>query len=113
MNRVLALSLKTLLIIALCMIVGGCGSVPTPKLTAEDRRKDIEFLAEWARDYSPFVELTEEHRGNPSYEALLPKYLDYAEQAESNEEFYQVVRGYYDLLDRSPISDSGKHIEGG
>ncbi|MHC4096817.1 MAG: S41 family peptidase [Planctomycetota bacterium] len=78
------------------LITSGCATVP--KLTAEDRKRDIQFLADWARDNSPFVELTEKHKGNPSYEALLPKYLEYAEQAESNEEFYQVVRGYYDLI---------------
>jgi protein-S-isoprenylcysteine O-methyltransferase Ste14 len=78
------------------LVMSGCSTIP--KLTAEDRKKDIQFLADWARDYSPFVELTEKHKGNPSYEALLPKYLEYAEQAESNEEFYLVVRGYYDLI---------------
>ena len=98
LNKLFASSLKTLLIIVLSMIISGCGTVPTPQLTAEDRKKDIEYLAEWARDYSPLVELAEKHKGNPSYEALLPKYLDYAEQAESNEEFYQVVRGYYNLI---------------
>jgi protein-S-isoprenylcysteine O-methyltransferase Ste14 len=78
------------------LVISGCSTVP--KLTPEDRKKDIQFLADWARDYSPFVELTEKHKGNPSYEALLPKYLEYAEQAESNKEFYQVIRGYYDLI---------------
>jgi hypothetical protein len=78
------------------LITSGCSTVP--KLTAEDRKRDIQFMADWARDYSPFVELTEKHKGNPSYEALLPKYLEYAEQAEGNEEFYLVVRGYYDLI---------------
>ena len=29
---------------------------------------------------------------------MLPKYLEYAAQAQSNEEFYEVVRGYYDLI---------------
>jgi len=75
---------------------GGCGS--PPKLTAEDRRSDIEFLARWARDCSPFVELAQKHKGTPDYEALLPKYLEYAEQAESNEEFYKVVIEYYKLI---------------
>jgi hypothetical protein len=82
----------------LCTTVSGCVLVPTPKLTAEDRKADIQFLADWARDCSPLVALAEKHKGSPSYEALLPKYLDYAEQAESNEEFYRVVRGYYDLI---------------
>jgi protein-S-isoprenylcysteine O-methyltransferase Ste14/C-terminal processing protease CtpA/Prc len=74
------------------------GCATTPKLTIEDRKRDIEYLARWARDHSPLVELAEKHKGNPSYEALLPKYLEYAEQAQSNEEFYKVIRGYYDLI---------------
>lgn len=78
------------------LVLVGCAT--TPKLTADERKEDIRFLARWARDYSPLVELTEKHKGNPSYEALLPQYLAYAEQAESNEEFYRVVRGYYDLI---------------
>jgi hypothetical protein len=77
-------------------VTAGC--VTAPKLTPDDRKRDTQFLADWARDYSPLVELAEKHKGNPSYEALLPKYLDYAEQAESNEEFYRVVCGYYDLI---------------
>jgi hypothetical protein len=74
------------------------GCATTPKLTPEDRKRDIEYLAQWARDYSPFVKLAEKYKGNPSYEALLPKYLEWAEQAQSNEEFYLVVKGYYDLI---------------
>jgi hypothetical protein len=84
------------LVALLIFVTAGC--VTTPKLTPEDRKRDIQFLADWARDYSPLVKLTEELKGNPSYEALLPQYLAYAEQAESNEEFYRVVRGYYDLI---------------
>jgi hypothetical protein len=97
-NKLFISPFKTLLIIVLCTIVSGCVFVPTPKLTAEDRKADIQFLADWARDYSPLVALAEEYKGNPSYKALLPKYLDHAEQAESNEEYYRVVRGYYDLI---------------
>ena len=63
------------------------GCVTAPKLTAEDRKRDIQFMADWARDYSPVVELAQKHKGTPDYEALLPKYLEYAEQAESNEAF--------------------------
>jgi len=74
------------------LIISGCST--TPKLTAEDRRSDIQFLADWARDYSPFVELAEKHSGNPSCEPLLSEYLEYAEQAGSNEEFYLVACGY-------------------
>ena len=83
----------------LCVSVLALSSCATvPKLTAEDRKKDIQFMADWARDYSPFVELAAKHKGTPSYEALLPKYLEYAEQAEGNEEFYQVVFEYYKLI---------------
>jgi hypothetical protein len=98
LNKSLASSLKTLPLIVSCMILAGCGTVPTPRLTAEDRRADIKFLAEWARDYSPLAALAEEHKDNPSYKALLPRYLEYAGQAQSNREFYQVVRGYYDVI---------------
>jgi hypothetical protein len=77
-------------------ITAGC--VTTPKLSPEDRKRDIQFMADWARDYSPFVELAQKQKGTPDFEALLPKYLEYAEQAESNEEFYQVVGEYYKLI---------------
>jgi hypothetical protein len=77
-------------------VISGCATVP--ELTAEDRKTDIQFMADWARDCSPFVELAETHKGTPSYKALLPKYLEYAEQAESNEEFCQVVKEYYKLM---------------
>lgn len=83
-------------VLLLIFVTTGC--VTAPKLTAADRKRDIQFLAEWARNYSPLVALAEEHKGNPSYEALSPKYLAYAEQAESNEEFLRVVRGYYGLI---------------
>ena len=91
-------------LLRLCTIVGflfgfvGAGCVMAPRLTSEDRKRDIQFLADWARDYSPMAEPAERYKGNPSYEALLPQYLAYAEHAESNEEFYRVVRGYYDLI---------------
>ncbi|MEN6333214.1 MAG: S41 family peptidase [Phycisphaerales bacterium] len=70
-------------------------------MTAEDRRKDIEFLARWARDYSPLVELNERYKGTPSYEALLPRYLELAEQARSDEEFYLAVWGYFRVIGAS------------
>jgi uncharacterized protein YeaO (DUF488 family) len=87
-----------ILVVAILFVLFTSGCSTVPKLTPEGRKKDIQFLADWARDYSPFVELAEKHKDNPSYEALLPKYLEYAEKAESNEEFYLVVRGYYDLI---------------
>jgi hypothetical protein len=78
---------------------GGC--VGTPKLTAQDRRRDIEFLAHWARDYHPCVALNEKLKGTPSYEALLPQYRQFAEQARSNEEFYLVASGYFNVIGAS------------
>jgi hypothetical protein len=84
------------IVIILVPVISGCST--TPHLTAQERREDIQFLADWARDYSPFVKLTEELKGNPSYEAFLPKYLEYAEQAQTNEEFFRVAYGYYDLI---------------
>lgn len=73
----------------------------TPRLTAEDRRRDIEFLAHWARDYHPCVEVNEKYKGTPGYEALLPPYLEFAEQAQSDEEFYLVVSGYFNVIGAS------------
>ena len=87
------------LIVLLIFVIAGC--VMGPKLTPEDRKRDIQFLADWARDYSPLVELNEKHKGTPSYEVLLPKYVEFAEQAQSNEEFYQVVWGYFSVIGAS------------
>ncbi len=81
------------------VLPGGC--TPTPGLTAEARRQDMEFLARWAGDYSPLVELNEKYKGTPSYEALLPKYVEFAEQAQSNEEFWRVVEGYVKVVGAS------------
>ena len=80
----------------------GCQNPSPPRLTAEDRRSDVEFLAQWARDYHPCVEVASKARGLPDYEELLPKYMDLAEQAETNEAFLHVVWGYFTL-----IRDSG------
>jgi hypothetical protein len=87
------------LIVLLIFVIAGC--MMAPKLTPEDRKRDIQFLADWARDYSPLVELNEKHKATPSYEALLPKYLEFAEQAQSNEDFYQVVWGYFSVIGAS------------
>ena len=87
-----------ILAVLLAFVLAGC----SPYLTPEDRKKDIQYLAKWAKDYSPFVELNEKHKGCQSYEALKPKYVELAEQAQSNEEFLQVVYGYFSL-----IGDSG------
>jgi hypothetical protein len=71
-------------------------------LTPGERKKDIQYIAQWAKDYSPFVELNERVKGCPSYESLKPKYIELAEKAQNNEEFLQVVYGYFNL-----IGDSG------
>ena len=44
-----------ILIVLLIFVIDGC--VTAPKLTPEDRKRDIQFLADWARDYSPLAEL--------------------------------------------------------
>ena len=79
-------------------ISGTTGCSYTPKMTAEDRKQDIQFLADWARDYDPFVELNEKYKNTPSYEALLPRYLEFAENARNDEEFFQVVNGYFNVI---------------
>jgi hypothetical protein len=56
----------------LLVLFGSGGCVSTQKLTVEDRRSDIEFLARWTRDYHPCVEVNKKHKGTPSYEALEP-----------------------------------------
>jgi hypothetical protein len=86
-------------IVLAAVVTAGCST--TPELTSEDRKKDIEFLARWARDYSPLVELNERYKGVPSYEALLPRYLEFAEQARSDEEFFNVVVGYFRVIGAS------------
>ncbi|MBN1360307.1 MAG: hypothetical protein JW993_06940 [Sedimentisphaerales bacterium] len=86
-------------VLSVLSTLAGCSG--PPRLTAEDRRRDIKFLARWARAYSPLVELNERQKGTPSYEALLPTYLEYAGQAQSNEEFYQVVSGYFSVIGAS------------
>jgi len=78
-----------------------CGCAATPKLTPEDRKRDIQFLADWARDYNPFVEVNEKYKNAPSYEALLPRYLEFAENAQNNEEFFQVVNAYFRVISGS------------
>lgn len=79
------------------LILSSC----SPNLTSEDRKRDIQFLAQWAKDYSPFVELNEKYKDCPSYESLKPKYVQLAEQAQSNEEFLQVVYGYFNVIGAS------------
>jgi hypothetical protein len=93
----------------LLVLFGSGGCVSTPRLTPEDRKRDIQFLADWSRDYNPFFELNEKYKNTPSYEELLPRYLEFAEQAETHEEFYQVVNGYFRVIGASghfyPLSE--------
>lgn len=90
-----------MLVFVLSVVAASAGCSGPAKLTAEDRRRDIQFLADWTRDYSPFAELNEKYKNTPSYEALLPRYLEFAEQAETDEEFYQVVNGYFRVIGAS------------
>jgi hypothetical protein len=86
-------------VLLVLLVSGGC--VSPPKLTAEDRRSDVEFLARWAKDYHACVEVNSKVAGMPDYEKLLGKYMDLAEQAETNEAFLQVLWGYYTLIGAS------------
>jgi hypothetical protein len=83
-----------ILIVTLGLLICGCA----PSLTEQERREDIQFLADWAERYSPFVEANEKVKGCPSYRKLLPQYIEYAEQATTNQEFLYVVMGYYYLI---------------
>jgi len=80
----------------LIFVMVGC--VTAPKLTTEDRKRDVQFLADWARDYNPFIELNEKYKNTPSYDALLPRYLEFAENAQNDEEFFQVVKCYFNVI---------------
>lgn len=82
-------------------LFGSGGCVSPPRLTAEDRKSDIEFLARWAKDYHVCAELNEKYKGTPSYEDLLPKYVKFAEEAETDEEFCLVVLHYFNVIGAS------------
>jgi len=88
-----------ILTVVLVFVADGCSTAP--RLTPEDRKGDIQFLAQWAKHHSPFVELNEKHKDCPGVESLKPKYVQLAEQAQSNEEFLQVVCGYFNLIGAS------------
>lgn len=68
-----------------------------PQMTAEQRRQDIEFLADWARDCSPTIPEKELH-AESGVETLRPRYVELAEQAGDNSEFAQIVYGYFHLI---------------
>ncbi len=75
-----------------------CGCSAAPKLTAEDRKQDIEYLARWARDCSPVTALGEKYKGFPNCESLKSKYLQLAEGAAGNEDFYLIAAAYYNVI---------------
>jgi len=87
-------------VISSVLAMQGC-DLSTPRLNSEDRKRDIEFLAQWARDYSPFVDLNERTKGLPSYEKLRSRYVDLAKNAKDNTEFLQIVYGYASLIGAS------------
>jgi hypothetical protein len=84
-------------LVCLVLLLSSCA----PELTAEQRRGDVEYLAQWARDYSPTVAVNERFRGLPSCEVLRPQYVEVAEKAGDNKEFLQVVFGYFNLIGTS------------
>jgi len=84
-------------VLSLAVLLSSC----SPRLTAEQRRLDVEYLSQWAREYSPTVTVNERFSGLPSYEALRPGYIELAEKARDNREFLQVVFGYFNLIGAS------------
>ena len=73
----------------------------SPISTKVDRKQDILFLAQWAKDYSPFVELNQKYKNCPNYDPLKSRYLELAEKAKDDEEFFQIVNGYFRLIGAS------------
>ncbi|MCG8309808.1 MAG: S41 family peptidase [Cytophagales bacterium] len=73
----------------------------TRKLTKEQKRKDIEYLAQWANSYSPFVELNQTQKDIPDYLILKDYYVDLAEKSKTNTEFIQAVYSYAQLIGAS------------
>ena len=92
------LNIKSPISYAVLVVIGlfvGCSG---PELTKQQRKEDIQFLADWADKYSPFVQANGEFKVCPDYKELLPQYLDYAENAEDNKQFLYVVMGYFHLV---------------
>ncbi len=56
-----------ILMVAASLLIGGC----VPILTTQARKADIQFLADGADKYNPFVEVRERIKGCPSYRELL------------------------------------------
>ena len=99
--KILGLALF-IIIFAIGFILLGCSIyLSKPRLTPEDRKRDVEYLAQWAKYYSPFVELNEKLKDVPSYEALKPKYVEWAIHAKDNIEFVQIIHGYASLIGAS------------
>lgn len=73
----------------------------TPRLSPADRRADIEYLAQWATDYSPFVDLNERMKGLPNHEELRAGFVKLAEGAKDNTEFLQIAYCYAQLIGAS------------
>lgn len=97
LKRRFALKYTYIILVCLVLPLSSCA----PQLTAEQRRLDMEYLANWAKHYSPTAALNEQYRGLPSYEALQPQYIELAEKAGDNKEFLQVVFGYFNLIGAS------------
>ena len=88
------------------LALSSCATVP--KLTPEDRKRDIQFMADWARDYSPFVELAAKHKGTPSYEALLPKYLEIVIGRKVRQDISFGTALQWDMLEDAGKAPAGK-----
>jgi hypothetical protein len=67
----------------------------------QEKRQDILFLAKWAKDYSPFVALNEKYKNCPSVDSLKHHYLELAEEARDDGEFFHVANGYFRLIGTS------------
>ena len=88
-----------LILFVIYSLLSSCS--PPQKSPSEKRKDDILFLAKWAKDYSPFVELNEKYKNCPSYDSLIPYYMELAENAKNDEEFFQAVNGYFRLIGAS------------
>lgn len=97
-RRPIAPKLATLALLMLplwsCLL---CGCSTPPRLTAEHRRQDIEYLARWARDCNPLITLSQQHKLLPNFDVLKAHYLEFAGSATSNEEFYLVASAYFNV----------------
>ena len=58
-----------MLVLLVVSALAGCSG--TPRLTAEDRRSDVEYVARRAEDYHACVEVNSKVGGVPDHEELL------------------------------------------